>query len=53
MTHTEFLLQYQYNIKQTNDENKERSVEGLLVDPKPNSSKKHHKNSMADSNENY
>ena len=46
-------IQYQYNIKQTSDENEEKlSIKGLLVDPIPNSSIKrivHHKNCMADS----
>ena len=50
-------IKYQYNIKQTSDENEEKlSIRGLLVDPIPNSSIiriVHHKNCMADSNKNY
>ena len=46
-------FKYQYNIKQTSDENEEKlSIRGLLVDPIPNSSIiriVHHKNCMADS----
>ena len=32
-----FSLHYQYNIKQTSDENKKISIRGWLVDPVPNS----------------
>ena len=44
---------YQYNIKQTSDENEEKlSIRGLLVDTKFLRIV-HHKNCMADSNKNY
>ena len=36
-----FSLHYQYNIKQTSNENKKISIRGLLVDPTPNSPNKH------------
>ena len=46
-------IQYQYNIKQTSDENEEKlSIRGLLVDTKFLRIV-HHKNCMADSNKNY
>ena len=45
-----FFLQYQYNIKQTSHENKEKmSIRGLLVDPIPNSPNRNHKNCKQDS----
>ena len=45
-----FSLQYQYNIKQRSDENKEKYK---LGDKLINSPNKHHENCMADSKENY
>ena len=47
-----FSFQYQYNINQTGDENKEKyKFEDFLVDPVPNSERWHHHNCMADSKE--
>ena len=37
VTWQNFSLRYQYNIKQTSDENKEKYQLGDLVDPIPNS----------------
>ena len=50
-----FSLQHQYNIKHRSDENKVKYQlpRGLLVDQIPNSPNWHHKNCMADSEENY
>ena len=46
-------FKYQYNIKQTSDENEEKlSIRGLLVDTKFLRIV-YHKNCMADSNKNY